>query len=257
MKKLLSVLSLGVLAACSMKPTDSNVVYDAYPLKDAASVRFPSSETGTSVKKLDTAGYRAPVNIDQCAGTATLVANGSEWLLRIRNSDCGNLNLYDRNGQKVQDTKLEGAGKGNRWADIRLVNSGSNNAIFKVEIESNSGKTRDIFYVTVRPKVDVLSNGQTARLDDCGGYVTVSKDRSGSVNVKFKNVQYCQVFDIVADEDGRVAYPAKQFPSGNDSPSYTLPKSVMDDFGFKKVLVQVRSNSGIIEDKFYVSFFNW
>lgn len=257
MKKLASLLTLGLLAACAMKPSDSNVVYDAYPMKDPSSVRFPASETGTTVKRLDTAGYRFPVNIEQCAGTASLVQNGNEWLLRIRNADCANLNLYDRNGVKVQDTKLEGSGKGNRWADIRLVNNGSSNAIFKVEIESGSGKTRDIFYVTVRPKVDVLSNGQSARLDDCGGYVTVSKDNSGSVHVNFKNVQYCNMFDIVGDEDGVVKYPTKMFPSGSDSPSYTLPKKVMDDFGFKRVLIQVRSASGIIEDKFYVSFFNW
>lgn len=250
MKKTFLFLAGLTLAACAHSPMSKDVTVEAWP-SDKASFRQPASEVGVNVVRLDTNGGRRHANIEQCAGTASLVGSEGSWTLRIRNSDCANLEVFDRNNNQMEKTKLGGDGKGNRYIDVLLRNNSGRTEIFKVVIQSNSKKTTDIFYVTVRPRVEVVRPGEWMRLDDCGGFVVAKKGSTGQIHLNFKDVQYCHMFDIVGDEDGQVYYPAKEFP--NSSASYTLPKSVTDGV-FKRVLIQVRSRSGIIEDKFYVTF---
>lgn len=257
MKKM---LLLGLLAAGFMgcttpgykaeqKDWEMQPHFTAEPLA-AEFVRAPASDTGVDINRLDTYGGRQSIGISQCAGVASLVKSYSGWVLRIRNSDCANLIIYSASGAVQSKSKLDGQGAGARYVDVSLPESAGRVNYYKLELSSNSGKTRDIFYVAVRPSLKTLTSGQAMALPDCGGYI-VFQVQNGQANVKFKDVRYCNTFDIVGADGSMVIYPAKQLQGPNAS--FTLPKSVMN-FGSNKVLIQIRSQGGYIEDKFYTSF---
>ncbi len=251
---LLALLAAGFMGCTTpgykaeQKDWEMQPQFTAAPLSSEF-VREPSSETGVDVNVLNTFGGRQTINISQCAGIASLVQSYGGWVLRIRNSDCANLIIYNSMGGVQSNSKLLGQGAGARYADISLPASSATTNYYKLELSSNSGKTRDIFYVAVRPALRTLVNGQAMQLPDCGGYVTFQV-QNGQANIKFQNVQRCNTFDILADSGGSTLYPAKDM---QPSSSFTLPKSVIG-FGGNRVLLQIRSRGGYIEDKFYVKF---
>lgn len=207
--------------------------------------REPASETGHALYTLDSYGKAYISYLEHCSGTASLIKLGDDYYLRIRNSDCGNIVINDQAAQK-----MDGQGQGGRYADVRMDGDISRAVTHRIVLRSNSGKTSDTIRVTVRPSIPTARNSDWVLLSDCGGYAQVVV-QNGQVNLKFKEVSRCSVFDIVSDNGDTTVYPAKEFPNSNAS--FTLPKRVME-FGFNRVLIQVRDRSGWIEDKFYVSF---
>ena len=244
---LLSLISVATLAACSSM--NSAPTYEAkgwhYDARQPADDR-----TGHELYTLDTHGRRSISALERCGGTAGLFQSGddNQWYLRIRNSDCANIEI---DGQREE--KMAGSGPGSRYADVRMIGDSNRARVFRITVKSNSGKNSDIMKVTVRPTIPTATNGQTLRLDDCGGTVTMVK-QNGQVNFKFQGVSSCNKFDIVSDDGMNVYYPAKTFPGS--SASFTLPQANMN-WGSNRVLIQVRSADGWVEDKFYASFFAW
>ena len=247
MKKFL-VLFVGVfglvVGACSHSPSMSEGEVKTYEAQANWDFRQPQSDIGHSLIVFDTHGGRNSAVLPRCGGTASLFSDGSKWWLKVANSQCGTLVINDGSKQK-----MDGQGQV-RSADVWMTGDSSRAVTHKIVIQSGSGKNSDTIRVTVRPTIPTARNGDWVRLSDCGGDVQVVV-QNGQVNLKFKDVRSCNIFDIVSDNGSTTVYPAKEFPGS--SASFTLPKSVME-FGFNRVLVQVRSRSGWIEDKFYVSF---
>lgn len=233
-----------LVSACSHSPSMSGGEVKTYEAQANWDFRQPQNDTGHAHITFDTHGGRNSAVLPRCGGTASLFSDGSKWWLKVSNSQCANLVINDASAQK-----MDGEGQV-RSADVWMTGASDRAVTHKIVIRSNSGKNSDTIRVTIRPSIPTARNGDWVRLSDCGGDVQVVV-QNGQVNLKFKDVRSCNIFDIVSDNGETTVYPAKEFPGS--SASFTLPKRVME-FGFNRVLIQVRSKSGWIEDKFYVSF---
>lgn len=233
-----------ILSACTHAPHHAEVKpYETQPAGWAP--RDPASETGHALYTLDTHGRAYIANLNQCGGNASLVNLDGRWVLRVRGSDCANIEINDQRAEK-----MGGSGQGSRYADVTMFGESGRAITHRIVVRSNSGKNSDTIKVTIRPTIPTARHGDWVVLSDCGGAAQVVI-QNGQVNLKFKEVRSCNVFDIVSDNGDITVYEPKEFP--NSSASFTLPKRVME-FGLNRVLVQVRSRNGWIEDKFYVSF---
>jgi hypothetical protein len=98
-----------------------------------------------------------------------------------------------------------------------------------------------------------LTIGDTARLPDCQGTVSITKSeqqgKSGKIeeqiNIVFKGVKLCSNFDILGANGRSVGYESKKLELRNDGSygaSMTIPKKLIDS-GFNDLHIVVKSNS--------------
>lgn len=183
--------------------------------------------------------------------------------------NCSNFDIVAANGENVTYDKKKIPGpNGDRSGSFtipkRALERGWN--AIKIVVRSDSGAHSDT--ITLRVKVVetrpaptrrtsslTLRLNEEARLQSCGGFVEVRKSPQGNygeqVNLIFRGLDNCQVFDILSNAGEPIEYSAKMIP--NRGGSFTLPKRVID-LGWNSVKIVVRSADRFYEDTVRVQF---
>lgn len=185
------------------------------------------SKTGFSMDILSENGLRV-AHLDRCGGTATLVRENRELLLKIRESNCANLQT------KFETVKLLGEGSNHRWRNVVINESvrgwhnvlvGSNAYIESNGVEGNG----DLIAVYVpkqnNPTIRVSENGSNSvSLDDCGGTAS-AKMINGKLKVIYSGLEKCSKYDLLKNNDQDVSYTAEEMYG--DSGSMTIPRTAL------------------------------
>lgn len=214
-------------------------------------------------------------SLPDCQGVIRTSTDSNNTRLKLDFSNvvnCSNFDILSANGDDViyPNTKLEGelrARFGLFTIPSSLIEPGKNT--LRVVVRSNSKATSDIIVIRFKTRSPSESNqGGSSRFDmrdsdkrplkSCGGVVRTKVSYETQMNVSFEGVENCSNFDIVEANGNPVNYKIEKLegPDGSRFGSFTLPKSVLR-FGFNRVTVVLKSNSGKTSETISIDFINF
>lgn len=252
MKTFLVALLAVSFFGCAHSPSSDAPKNNEMAMTEAPEV--PMRTPAADVEMYTLSESRPSVNFERCKGTASLTRVGDRLTLQIRGSNCANLVI---NGN--EEHKLGGTGSDDRFIDVNF-NEETDRTV-KVTIASNkyidtngAKGNADIFFIRVKARIPMTTlnlkwSGDTAeyRLQRCGGTVE-AKIANRTLNVIFRDMQYCNLFDILSNEGSSLSYDSKpvQRQGNGFGGSFSIPKKFVD-YGTNAVIVQVYSVSGAKE----------
>jgi len=199
-----------------------------------------------------------------CGGHATVLREGTNLKLKIRDSNCGSYNV---NGS--DESRLTGEGNNGRGLDYNLkqtpgstqeVTVGSKKFFDTNGRDGNADRVR--VYIAAAPAANRVTldlrnwtgESKEYRLPNCNGSIRASIENN-KVNIKISDTN-CGLFDILSNEGSSLSYDAKSIPSSSYryGGSFTLPTKVYaGNYGYNGVMVRIYNRGGN-DDRVLIKF---